>query len=91
MNKDRMPVKNPDIVDRIEEKEALLFDPATGGMMCVNSTGIFIWGKCDGTHTCDDIIGEIEREYEVTRDESENDCEVFLTKLENKGFLAYKA
>lgn len=90
MNKEKVPVRNPDIVDRIEEKEALLFDPATGGMMCINSTGIFVWEKCDGDNTFGDIVRELESEYEVGCEVAEKDCGTFFSKLESKGFIAYR-
>ncbi len=85
----RFPVKNPDIVSRVEEKEALLFDPADGNLLCINSTGIFIWDKCDGKRDLDDIAGSVSEEYEIPREKAIEDCGLFLKELEDTGFVGY--
>ncbi|MGB3082617.1 MAG: PqqD family protein [Candidatus Omnitrophota bacterium] len=72
--KEFYPVKNPDIVVRKEEKEALLFSPADGNTLCINGTGITIWDLCDGSRGTKDIVGEITGKYEVSREKAEKDC-----------------
>lgn len=88
MDKKR-PVRNPDIVDRKEEKEALLFDPADGNILCINSTGIFIWERCDGTRTVQEISRELTEEFDVSAGQAEKECESFLKELEKPGFIGY--
>jgi hypothetical protein len=83
------PVRNPDIVVREEEKEALLFNPADGNMMCINETGILVWRLSDGSHTVGDIIGKIMDSYEVLKEDAEKDCLTYLKELEDSGFLGY--
>ncbi|MGB2600820.1 MAG: PqqD family peptide modification chaperone [Candidatus Omnitrophota bacterium] len=83
------PVRNPDTVVREEEKEALLFNPADGNMMCINKTGILVWGLSDGSHTVDDIVGEITNAYDVSTESAGKDCLTYLKELENSGFLGY--
>lgn len=83
------PVRSPDIVVREEEKEALLFNPADGNMMCINETGMLVWSLSDGSRTVGDIIGEITGSYEVSREDAERDCLTYLKELEDSGFLGY--
>ena len=86
---DKTPARNPDIVSRREEGEALLFDPADGNLLCVNSTGMFIWDKCDGSNTLDDLAVAVAEEYDVAKDKALEDCTAFLDKLEGPGFIGY--
>jgi hypothetical protein len=87
----KFPVKNPDIVVRREEKEALLFDPADGNLLCINETGIFIWNKCDGERDMNSIAGDISEEYEVSFDKALEDCSAFLEELTDAGFIGSTA
>jgi hypothetical protein len=83
------PVRNPDIVVREDEKEALLFNPADGNMMCINKTGILVWGLSDGSHAVNDIVSKITDNYDVPRENAEMDCLAYLKELEGSGFLGY--
>ena len=82
----KRPLRNPDIVARKEEKEALLFNPADGNMLCVNSPGGLIWDLSDGTRTPGDMAAEIADKYEVSPDKAEGDCRSYLEELEKSGF-----
>ncbi|MFC1570505.1 PqqD family protein [Candidatus Omnitrophota bacterium] len=88
--KSKFPFKNPDIVARNDQKEALLFDPSSGNMLCINKTGTFIWELCDGTHTVEDIVEGITKKQEVDSKRAEEDCSAYLTELEKAGFIGYK-
>jgi hypothetical protein len=88
--KDKYPVRNPDIVDRKEEKEALLFNPADGNMVCINGTGIFVWDLADGGHSIGDMVKRVTEKYEVPSEEAEKDCLKYLKELEEAGFIGYK-
>ena len=85
------PVKNPDIVAREEKKEALLFNPADGNMLCINKTGIFIWNLCDGSFSIEDIAKRITDNFEVSFEMAKKECLQFLKMLEKPGFVGYKA
>lgn len=86
----RYPVRNPDIVSRKEEKEALLFNPSDGRMMCINGTGIFIWDMSEGDISVPDMIKKITNKYDVAVDKAETDCAAYLSDLEKAGFITYK-
>ena len=85
------PVRNPDVVSRKEEKEALLFNPSDGNMMCINRTGIMVWDLSDGKHSVSEIAGKITETYEVEAGIAENDCKTYVAELEKAGFLGFKA
>ncbi|MBD3379963.1 MAG: PqqD family peptide modification chaperone [Candidatus Omnitrophica bacterium] len=85
----KCPLRNPDVVVRKEKDEALLFDPSDGNMMCMNSTGIFVWDECDGKSSAEEISRKIEEEFEVSSEVAEKDCRSFLEELEKSGFIGY--
>ncbi|MFH1878106.1 MAG: PqqD family protein [Candidatus Omnitrophota bacterium] len=86
----RYPVRNPDVVAREEECEALLFNPADGNMMCINVTGIFIWDLLDGSVSIDEITGRIVEDFDTPPGAARADCRSFLKDLEEAGFIGYK-
>lgn len=88
--KNKFPFKNPDIVCRNDQKEALLFNPASGNMLCINKTGAFIWELCDGTHAVDDMVKGITEKQEVDSKRAGEDCSSYLKELEEAGFIGYK-
>ena len=88
--KEKYPIANPDVVVREEEKEALFFSPANGNMMCVNRTGMFIWGLCDGTRNSEDIAKEMVEAYDVTLEKAREDFGTYIKELESGGFIGEK-
>jgi hypothetical protein len=88
--KEKHPVRNPDIVMRSEEKEAMLFNPENGNILCINKTGILIWGLCDGKHSGEEIVGKITEKYDVSREEAENDYSEYLSDLGKISFIGFK-
>ena len=86
----KRPLRNPDIVIRSEKKEALLFNPADGNMLCVNGTGIMVWDLSDGSRTVGEMAGEIAEKYEVAPEKAEEDCLAYLADLEKAGFIGYR-
>ncbi|TWP50438.1 PqqD family protein [Lentzea tibetensis] len=47
----------------------------------LNDVGLAIWERCDGVHSQQDIVEEIQALYDVTYDQAEADVEFFLTEL----------
>lgn len=88
--KETYPVRNPDIVDRVEEKEALLFNAADSNMLCVNETGVFIWKLCDGKHSEKEISKKITASYDISGDIAAKDCCSFLREMKENGFIGDK-
>lgn len=81
---------NPDIVLRIEDDGAFLFDPDSGRICFVNEIGIAIWRYCGQPVTLSEIIHRIESDYtDVPAQAAMADCRGFLAELEKLGFLTY--
>ncbi len=87
---EKCPVRNPDIVARREKKEALLFNPADGHMLCINGTGMFVWDLCDGSSSGDDIVEKIANVYEITCEKATEDYDRFIKDMEKAGFIGYR-
>ncbi len=80
--------KNPDVVFRKEEKEALLFNSENTETCLINSTGIFIWSLCDNKISKGTILSKIEAKFKKPANGSiEKDLTQFLEKLIEKEFL----
>ena len=88
--KKKYPVRNPDIVARKEQKEALLFNPSDGHMLCINRTGMFVWDLCDGDNTGAGIIEKITETYDVTPEKAAGDYSAFIKDMKKTGFIGYK-
>ena len=87
--KNSYPKRSPDIVMRKETKEALLFNPQDGNILCVNATGAFIWDLCSGNRSKADITEEIIEKYDVSKEKAQEDCQKFLKDMEEAGFIGY--
>jgi len=79
---------NPEIVLRVEDDGAFLFNPDSGRICYVNEVGITIWRLCKNPVSLSEIIRQVETEYsEVPPDEVVSDCREFLGQLDILGFL----
>lgn len=87
----KIPVRTPDIVTRSEKEESLLFNPADGATVCVNSTGKYIWDMCDGNKRVAYMAGKINDVFKVGREEAERDCAEFISDMERSGFLGFRS
>jgi hypothetical protein len=82
-------IRNPDVVLREEDEDgALLFNPDTNQVKVLNSTGLFIWERCDGIRSLQSIIDELKGEFsQVPLDELDKHVDDFLTDLKQSGFI----
>lgn len=77
------------IVLREEGDEAFLFDPETGTIKTLNITGISIWKLCDGSHSKEEIIDRVVKEYDVeSKDIAKKDLGDFLQMLKEADFIS---
>lgn len=81
--KDKIYIKsNPKIVFRLEEDEALLFDPDTGAIKVINRTGIFIWNLLDRRRSKEDIVRLLKEEFNDAPEEVvKEDIDSFIDSL----------
>ncbi len=103
---DRKLVRNPDVMWREEDDAAaeaneglergdnveeigtsLLF--ADGMMVTLNILGTEIWKLCDG-RSADEIIAELQEQFDVEPEVLRADVAGFLAELFQKGFVKYE-
>ena len=79
---------NPDIVFREEGKEALLFDPGTGKIKVLNSTGKIVWKLINGKRTKKDLEDALIKKFsDATKKQISDDLNEFLGDLEKLGYI----
>jgi len=79
---------NPDMVFRKEDDGAFLFDPHTGNLKYLNSSGVNIYELCDGRKTVSDIITLLIEFYpEMAVEKISADTELFFEGLAAMQFL----
>ena len=83
-------IKNPDVVLREEEEDAaLLFNPDTGQVKVLNTTGLFIWQLCDGNNTLPSIVTALQESFDdaVPEDQLTSDIKDFIDEMTTSGFI----
>jgi hypothetical protein len=79
---------NSEIVLRMEDDGAFLFDPDSGRICYVNEAGIAIWKKCKNPASLAQILHHLESEFaDVPAEQAAADCREFLCQLDKLGFL----
>ena len=82
-------IRNPDVVLREEDEEgALLFNPDTGQVKVLNTTGLFIWQRCDGTNDLPSIVAAMRESFDdVPEDQVTSDITEFVDEMTTAGFV----
>lgn len=82
-------VRNPDVVLREEDPDgALLFNPDTNQIRVINTTGLFIWKKCDGKKDLPAIVNALKKTFDGVPDgEVEDQVKTFVDDMRANGFL----
>jgi hypothetical protein len=55
----------------------------------LDEIGSFVWQRCDGDHTVNDIAVALSEEYKITRREAEVSLTQFLQNLAKRGMIAF--
>jgi hypothetical protein len=84
---DRYITRDPDAAWRIFEDGAVIVTPQESVMHSLNPVGTRIWELADGTLTVSEILDVIVEEFEVDREEAEQDVLGFCRALADKGML----
>ncbi|MBW2029119.1 MAG: PqqD family protein [Deltaproteobacteria bacterium] len=74
---------NPDFVFREEESGALLFNPRTDALHCVNVVGAFICGLCNGKNDLKQIVAKLSEHFDTGADLAavQKEVEDFITRM----------
>jgi hypothetical protein len=81
---------NPDVVTREEDPDegALLFNPDTNQVKVINTTGLFIWQQCIVARTLEQIIAEVQKDFdEVPLEQVAQDVKEFVDGMLATGFI----
>ncbi len=80
---------NLDVSCRIEEPEgAILFNPESGAVQAVNSTGLIIWQSLERPRTQQEVVEYLLDVCEdVPADQVVADVASFIEKLKSSGFI----
>jgi methyltransferase-like protein len=79
--------KNPSILWRELDGEAVLLSPSAGSSYNLNQVGTFIWKMLDGKHTSENIAAAICQVYEVEHEQALQDVENILVEMRNNNLL----
>lgn len=89
MDHSRKYVQCGGIVFREEEDGAFVFDPETGNLKYMNRSGRETYLMLDGKSDLDRVISNLSEIYaEVDLNQLRRDVEVFVTELEDGGFIS---
>lgn len=79
--------RHPDIAWREVAEESLVVDPRSGRIFPLNPVAAFIWKKLDGSLELGKIREEIEKEFEISREEAAQDLNQFVEELKQADLI----
>jgi len=68
-------------------EEGFVFDPTTGESFTANQTGVFILKRLQEGKSEDQILDELLKEFDVSREQAERDLVDFIQKLKGLNLL----
>jgi len=98
------PLKNPVVVTRVDDKGdvslevplqkpskwvRLFVTPPEKKVIKLDAVGSFVWQRCDGAHTVQDIIDEISSTFKLTKAEASVSLGEFMKDLGKRGLVAF--
>lgn len=82
-------IKTKDTAHRVLSDEAIVVNFQNSFFYNLNPLGTFIWERCDGQHSLEEIVTALVDEYEVTPEEAGKDCQEFIDSLVEQGLLQW--
>jgi Coenzyme PQQ synthesis protein D (PqqD) len=86
-----MLVRNPSVLWRELDGEAILLDPQAGCSYNLNPVGTLIWKLLDGQHSTEDIVAAICDAYEVEAGQAGQDAQRLFDDLLANGLVSISA
>jgi hypothetical protein len=87
MDLNKYPTPHPQVATRTVEDAAVIVLADSGEVTVLNPVGTSVWELADGRRTVQEIIAAIEAEYEVSREQAQEDVTSFLQTLVEAGAL----
>jgi len=76
-----VPVRNPNIIGRMTDDEAVLVIPQKGQVKVINEVGAVVWELIDGKRDVGQIVDEVCSQFDVDRVAAEADTLNFISEL----------
>ena len=87
--KNRKPYVPKNILWRIEDRKAVVFDELHGEPYLLNETGTTIWSHCVANKPIYEIIDQLQSEYNVDPQIIEKDVSSILAEFRKKGVVNF--
>lgn len=81
------PKRRETLSCREVNEEMVILDRSAGHVHQLNTTATFIWQRCDGEHSTEDISRELAKVFEVDATTLDRDVEEALRQLAALGLL----
>jgi len=79
--------RTPDAAYRIYDGQATIILPARAEVKVLNEIGSFVWDAIDGQRTLGAILDRVLQEFEIPREQAQDDLFAFLTELHEHGMV----
>jgi len=81
------PTRNPEVLGRMADDEAVLVMPQKGQVKVLNEVGSVVWELIDGKRNILQIVEEICVQFDVDKDTVEADIIKFVADLVNREII----
>ena len=80
--------KNPNAAYRLYDGEATVVLPDRSEVHVINAVGSLVWDRIDGRRTLGEILEAVLEEFEIGRDEVEQDVHEFIEALRRHAMVS---
>jgi hypothetical protein len=80
--------KTPDAAYRIYDGQATIILPARAEVKVLNELGSIVWDAIDGQRTLGAILDRLVQDFDISRDQAQDDLFAFLTELHEHGMVS---
>jgi hypothetical protein len=88
MDRDEIPVRDPDVVWRVLQDELVIVRPASGEIRVLNAVAALIWRCADGNRSITDLVTQVSDLYAVSEEQARTDVAGFVDVLVAEGWLS---
>jgi hypothetical protein len=85
-----IPTRNPDVLGRMVDDEAVLVMPQKGKVKVINQVGAAIWESIDDKRNIQQIVEEICAQFDVEQATAESDTLKFIAELADREIVFLK-
>lgn len=82
-----IPKRNPETTVEAIDDETLVLNQTTHQVHHLNASAAFIFQRCDGSTSIEEIVGALVAQFEVPVDAARQDVMVTLTQLEELALI----